>query len=313
MKIDDWAIAQPLVDSYREVQKYDLQENLAELGTFGFTVIPPEKMQARELFGRLQEAVLRVASERTGVTHTVDGTVNTGNLSLSDQGVQEEQIILWRLLDEDPSFQEGVIHPATKCLLELQFLGDFQLSLVGAIVKGKGDPYSEQEGRGLHTDAANFPEPLPAPGGYSHVVNTNWVLTDYTMENGPLCVVPGSHKWCRHPKPGEGLEDRVGVEAPAGSVIMFHGNLWHSGLPKTSDGLRLTINNYYCRTYSKPLEDYRDTFAEDQINALGPYFRQLLGENDPMQTRSKTGPTGSVAKVLAEAGFYSEDSSATVS
>ena len=85
---------------------------------------------------------------------------------------------------------------------------------------------------------------LPAVG--LHKRNTNWLLTDYTKDNGALCIVPGSHKLCRHPKQGEGVEDAVPVEAPAGSVCVIHGNLWHGAFPRINPGLRITIVADYC-------------------------------------------------------------------
>ncbi len=69
---------------------------------------------------------------------------------------------------------------------------------------------------------------------------------DYTKENGAFCIVPGSHKLCRHPKPGEGVEDAIPVEAPAGSAIVFHGNVWHGAFPRLTPGIRLSVNTYYC-------------------------------------------------------------------
>ena len=69
--------------------------------------------------------------------------------------------------------------------------------------------------------------------------NSAWALTDYTPDNGPIAMVPGSHKYCRQPRLGEGEDMAVPVEAPEGSLIVWHGNTWHGAYPKKTDGLRL--------------------------------------------------------------------------
>ena len=64
-----------------------------------------------------------------------------------------------------------------------------------------------------------------------------WCITMFTPDNGPLRVIPGSHRVSKPPIGmlafGSGMgphPDEVKIVAPAGSVIMFNSAaLWHSG------------------------------------------------------------------------------------
>jgi ectoine hydroxylase-related dioxygenase (phytanoyl-CoA dioxygenase family) len=60
------------------------------------------------------------------------------------------------------------------------------------------------------------------------------MLDDFTLENGALRVVPGSHRWKRLPQ--DALSDplaphdgEVLVTAPAGTVVVMNAHAWHGG------------------------------------------------------------------------------------
>jgi len=89
----------------------------------------------------------------------------------------------------------------------------------------------------LHVDwpwgqsgASHVEGPLP-----DLVINltTFWMLTDFTRENGATVVAPGTHRSRANPNGDHGLRKarptEFTVEAPAGSVLVFDGRLWHTG------------------------------------------------------------------------------------
>ena len=118
--------------------------------------------------------------------------------------------------------------------------------------------------------STNFHCPLP---GYGHqavhadwgwgvrdpeVVNAIWLLDDFTEENGPTRVVPGSHRWRQHPMgstvggtprdlvapvPGE-----VHLTGVAGSCIAYNAHLWHSGTQNFSPHLRRAQHAFFTRS-----------------------------------------------------------------
>lgn len=269
---------------YAELKDRGLLENLSEFETFGYTVIPPEKVGMPEVFERMRDRVLEIATERTGVEHTLDGDVSIGKLKSVPQ--KPNQIILYYLLTEDPAFRTAITHPVARLMLSTVLGQRFHISSVSAFVKSKGDSYGPT--LGLHSDSGDFSDPLP--GTYAHNCNTNWLLTDYKAEHGPLAVVPGSHRWCRKPRRGEGADLAVPVEGKAGSLIVFHGNLWHGGLPKETDGLRLSVNANFARPYAAVQENYRGKFGAKDFEEHGEWFAQLVGERTANGWTDGNGP-----------------------
>ena len=50
-----------------------------DIDTYGFTVIPPEKVASPEFLERMREAVLRIAEERTGNSFSVEQNGDAGH------------------------------------------------------------------------------------------------------------------------------------------------------------------------------------------------------------------------------------------
>ena len=289
MQIGNWSAARGYAENYRKIREHGLEEKLGEFNVRGYTVIPREALGAPDLLPRMRDAVLRIASERSGVPHSLDGDAVRGKYDPEPRTAN--QFLLYYLIPEDPVFQEAASNPVVLALLRHVLGAHMRLSSCAAFVKSKGDAYGPN--LGLHVDAAKFPEPLPAPWVYTHVTNTNWVLTDYTEENGPLAVIPGSHRWGRHPRVGECTDLAVGVEAPAGSVILFHGYIWHGGLPKTTPGLRLSVNNYYTRAYGSTQELYKGQLSDEILENNSPEFSLLVGARErAWGWKDLNGPTG---------------------
>ena len=95
------------------------------------------------------------------------------------------------------------------------------------------------------------------------------MLTDYTRENGALCVWPGSHRFCQpvpeHLTMAHDHEDIKLLEVPAGSVIVWHGSLWHGAVPRTADGQRVTLVLPTVATTYKRQELYWATTTPEMI------------------------------------------------
>jgi hypothetical protein len=103
------------------------------------------------------------------------------------------------------------------------------------------DPLPGFGQQGLHADW----RPRAAWEPYS-VVTALWLLDDFTPDNGATRVVPGSHRMSgmvprnyADPEAHHGGE-RV-VIAPAGSVLVFNGHLWHSGTRNRTSGPRRVV------------------------------------------------------------------------
>ena len=73
-----------------------------------------------------------------------------------------------------------------------------------------------------------------------------WMLTDFTADNGATRVVPGSHLAGRPPTPNREYPHEMPVVGRKGSVLIWHGALWHRNGPNTTtDQHRMGANAAY--------------------------------------------------------------------
>ncbi|MBM3262150.1 MAG: phytanoyl-CoA dioxygenase family protein [candidate division Zixibacteria bacterium] len=119
----------------------------------------------------------------------------------------------------------------------------------------------------LHTDSAGEFAVVP---DIPWMINTIWMLTDFTVENGATGVVPMSHR-SRLKRPPVDLDITGPLVKPvtgtAGSVMLWHGGLFHMARANTSDTIRVGLNvAYYPRWFNNWVEGghqpvWPETFA----------------------------------------------------
>ena len=284
MTTQNWPQLKTISPAYQMIKERGLSEHLEELHAYGLTVLLPEELGDPSLLERARAALLRLAEQRTGVKHDLETGAHG---RIHNIGTNKGQYLLFALLEHDRVFEEIIQHPKTLSLVEY-FLGPrCQLSSLVSFLKWQ-EPEGYGETLGLHDDTRLYDGPLP--GVVPHTFNCNWILTDYTKENGAFCIVPGSHKLCQHPKPGEGVEDAVPVEAPAGSAIVFHGNVWHGAFPRLTPGIRLSVNTYYCGRHFRCQENFQGRITEEMLARNGERFRVLVGYEDVWGWTDERGP-----------------------
>ena len=135
----------------------------------------------------------------------------------------------------------------------------------------------------IHADhSGKIPAPWPSVAQYC---NVTWVTTDYTRENGAVCVWPGSHRFCRPVPPDlEMAHDHPEVEVlemPKGSVIVWHGSLWHGAVPRTSAGERVTLVLPHVRDHVQAQELYWASTTPEMIERNGSRFCALMVSTRP--------------------------------
>jgi len=299
VEIGDWRSTRHLNHLYQQIREMGLETNLAELDAFGFTIIEPGVAAPLSWVDALREKVLEVANRRTGVVHDIE-TGAHGTLDYI-QPRSKHQYILQYLLLEDPIFQQAVCNPYILALQTYMLGFDCRLSSLTSIVK-----WAEDSGYGptlgLHADTY-VKHSLPI-GKDTHTGNSAWLLTDYTKDNGALCVVPGSHRHGRQPNTAllEGVQDAIPIEAPAGSLVVWNGNIWHGAFPRTNPGLRLVLTMYFGRSYLQVQEDYRTNITPEVLDSNPKRLAALLGLASPLGWTSELGADyAAAARVLAEA------------
>ncbi|MBI4552753.1 MAG: phytanoyl-CoA dioxygenase family protein [Candidatus Latescibacteria bacterium] len=135
--------------------------------------------------------------------------------------------------------------------------------------------------QGLHADSAgNFAQVPDVPW----MVNTIWMLTDFTVENGATGVVPMSHRSrMKGPPPDLTLDSPLikPITGRAGSVMLWHGGLFHMARGNTSGQIRVGLNiAYYPRWFNNWVEGghqpvWPETYVRmpDEMKRLCPGLR----------------------------------------
>ena len=113
--------------------------------------------------------------------------------------------------------------------------------------------------QGLHQDFAER-----GAGPTWQALSAMWCISEFTRDNGPLRVIPGSHLVSEPPIDTEhgyatGMgphPDEVKIIAPAGSVILFNSpDLWHSGTFNYTPAARLALTASFAPGPPWRLED----------------------------------------------------------
>ncbi len=278
MQFGEFKSTETINPIYKRIKELGLEQHILDLDTYGFTVIPPEKVAAPDGFlERITETVLRIAKERSGVDLKLDENGSVGSYKAQPQ--TGSQYLLYYLLMADPIFEEWLMNPTLYTIGCYLLHGQQQLSSLVSFVKWKGDGLMGGS-LGLHTDSP--PDRDGRLPTCSDISNAAYCLTDYTEENGCIAMVPGSHRFARGPNPGEGIKDAVPVEAPKGSLIAWHGNTWHGAFPKKTDGLRLNVTTYMCHKRIKTQEQYKQGVTQEMLDRNPPEFARLVGADDMM-------------------------------
>jgi len=125
----------------------------------------------------------------------------------------------------------------------------------------------------IHADDQLIPIPKPHP---PTVCNSMWALTDFTEANGATRIVPGSHLSDHSPDYGADY-DSIAAGMPAGSVLIWHGSLWHGGGANQTDETRVGIAMNYCAGYIRQQENQQLGIPPSLVRTFAPRLQELVG------------------------------------
>lgn len=286
------------------IESYGLQEYVLQLEVDGLAVVPPEVHgfpQAR--LDEMVDILLAQAEKMVGCAFSldrgphakVDFPADAFSLSaFSEETGELSQFLIQRLASLHRVFRDLAVNPVAVALIR-HMVGRkaTRFSSHNSFIKWQGD-YGYGSSLGIHADQMA----VPLPWGHAALTaNTNWCLTDYSLEGGAFAYVPGSHKFGARPVQPKAAQMAVPVEAPRGSLIVFHGATWHGAFPRKIAGMRISVANYYRHLMITSQEDIQGAFdrslAEDNDNP--ELFRELAGFADAFPYNTPNQPVPRVA------------------
>lgn len=243
----------------RELRERGLEENVRELEEQGYTVIR-DAFDA-DMAKRIEEGILACGEEdrRDGVKTMGGSEGPTGQA-------------VFRLVERGRVFEEVLLHPKLTPVLSTTLGRGYVVATFTGMIRPQGTPELP-----LHSDNQFMPAPFPE---WAQGTTAVWYLEDLDAARGASRVVPGSHRRRRHPKPGEGQDEAVAVEAPKGSIVVWVSNTWHGNCARTAPGTRVTLHTAFQRMHIRPMEHY-DDIAQEILDRNPPEFARLIGRDLP--------------------------------
>jgi ectoine hydroxylase-related dioxygenase (phytanoyl-CoA dioxygenase family) len=201
-----------------------------------------------------------------------------GDRAGSEFRTEEHAHRLANLVDKGDVFRRAIVLPQMLDYVRHVLGADCKLSSLNA---RSADPNTDV-GQPLHVDMGAIPDEK----GY-WVCNTVWMLDDFTRENGPTRMIPGSHKWGTRPQdvlddPLASHPQEVLLTGKSGSIAVMNAHMWHAGTANRTTSPRLAMHGFYCRR-DKPQQQYQKQLLRPEVQAaLSPDVRRILALDDPM-------------------------------
>jgi ectoine hydroxylase-related dioxygenase (phytanoyl-CoA dioxygenase family) len=175
---------------------------------------------------------------------------------------------IYNLLARGALYERIPVHANVLPIVERVLDGGCLISSLSSIAIGPGETAQP-----VHADDQLIPLPKPHP---ATVCNTMWALTDFTAENGATRIIPGSH--LRDCSPDYGREyDSIPAAMPKGSVLVWHGSLWHGGGANQTGDRRVGIAMNYCAGYIRQQENQQLGIPTEAVRRFSPRLQELVG------------------------------------
>jgi ectoine hydroxylase-related dioxygenase (phytanoyl-CoA dioxygenase family) len=224
-----------------------------EIAERGYTIL--EGVIGEELCDGLAEDLLRLERELE--------VEPAGN---SFEGASTLRV--YNLLAHGPRWARVPVHPEVLPVVEGVLDRGCLISSLSSITILPGETAQP-----IHADDQLIPLPKPHP---PTVCNTMWALTDFTEANGATRLVPGSHLADCSPDYGAPY-DSIPAEMARGSVLVWHGSLWHGGGANATDQPRVGIAMNYCAGYIRQQENQQLGLDPELVKTFPRRLQELVG------------------------------------
>jgi ectoine hydroxylase-related dioxygenase (phytanoyl-CoA dioxygenase family) len=175
------------------------------------------------------------------------------------------------LVNKGEVFDKIYIHPRILAAVHHILKRDFKLSSLNA-----RDAIPGQGHQDFHADWGARKEEEPF-----HVVNSVWMIDDFTADNGATRILPGSHKLAG--EAGDTLKDpkaphpdEVLAIAPAGSVLVFNAHAWHGGTKNHTQKTRRACHGYFTAREHEQQLNQREYIRKSTYDRISPAARYIL-------------------------------------
>ena len=264
----------------RELSDADADRHAAEIDEAGYTIV--------------EDAFSAVFA--TQVLDALDALIDDLGVRPADNGFEGRSTYrIYNLLVHGEVFQRIPTAPAVLPVVERVLDRECLLSTLSSI-----DIRPGEVAQPIHSDDQVIGLPRT---GFPVVCNSMWAITDFTEANGATRLIPGSHRDPEYPVYGQHY-DSIAAEMPAGSVLLWHGSLWHGGGANASEARRVGIADNYCGGMIRQQEnqqlgiprDIARTFDKRLARLCGyGTYRALIGhidKNDPLRLLDEAAPAG---------------------
>jgi ectoine hydroxylase-related dioxygenase (phytanoyl-CoA dioxygenase family) len=231
----------------------ELAEHLARIAEQGYSII--HEAIEPELVDELNGELSRLE-------------VDLGIVPASNDFEGNRTVRIYNLLVHGKAFERVPVHPNVLPIVEGVLDQGCLISSLSSI-----SICADETPQPIHADDQLMPIPKPHP---PTVCNTMWALTDFTEANGATRVIPGSHLADASPNFGQHY-DSIAAEMPKGSVLVWHGSLWHGGGANTTDQRRVGIAMNYCAGYIRQQENQQLGIPRDIAAGFDERLQQLCG------------------------------------
>jgi ectoine hydroxylase-related dioxygenase (phytanoyl-CoA dioxygenase family) len=175
---------------------------------------------------------------------------------------------IYNLLNHGALFAQIPVHPIVLPVVEGVLDQGLLISSLSSIVIGPGE-----SAQPIHADDQVMPLAKPHA---ALVCNTMWALTDFTEANGATRIMPGTHLADHSPEYGASFPS-IAAEMERGSVLVWHGSLWHGGGANTTRERRYGIAMNYCAGWVRQQENQQLGIPLEALREFKPRLQELCG------------------------------------
>jgi ectoine hydroxylase-related dioxygenase (phytanoyl-CoA dioxygenase family) len=235
------------------IEPPDMDAHLARLERDGYTIL--EGVIEPSLLDELRADLDRIEA--------LQGIVPASNIFEGTKTVR-----IYNLLARGKVYERIPAHERVLPLVERVLDHGCLISSLSSIAIDPGEAPQP-----LHADDQLIPLPRPH---VPIVCNTMWAITDFSAENGATRLVPGSHRLDHPPPLGEEIAT-IAAEMQRGSVLVYHGSLWHGGGANATASRRVGVAMNYCAGWIRQQENQQLGIPLDIARGFSPRLRKLCG------------------------------------